>query len=231
MSELTIHYSFTFGDGRRIDHPVRLDEETLAPLEPLPGTPPEWTWLERHQCDGCRLDTERHPLCPAALRLIGPARHFGDVLSYERVHLRVTTREREVTAETSSQAAVSSLLGLLMATSGCPHTAFLRPMARFHLPLASEEETIYRAASMYLLAQYFRKREGRTTDLELRGLVDLYRGVAEVNRGMVQRLREASEKDSTVNAVVLLDLFTKSLPAAVDDALEELRPLFDTYLD
>ena len=231
MNELTIHYRFTFGDGRRIDHPVRLNPETALPLEPLPETPPEWTWLGRHQCEGCRLDTERHPLCPAALRLIGPAREFGDVLSYERVEVRVETPERVITAETSSQAAVSSLLGLLMATSGCPHTAFFRPMARFHLPLANEEETIYRAASMYLLGQYFRHHEGRTTDMTLEGLVDAYRGVAEVNRGMVKRLREASEKDSTVNAVVLLDLFTKSLPAAVEDALEELRPLFDAYLD
>jgi hypothetical protein len=31
----------------------------------------------------------------------------------------------------------------------------VKPMARFHLPLASEEETIYRATTMYLLAQYF----------------------------------------------------------------------------
>lgn len=231
MTELTIHYSFTFGDGRRLDYPVRLDAETLAPLEPLPKAPPEWTWVSRHQCEGCRLDPDRHPLCPAALRLIGPARDFGDVLAHERVVLRVETRERVVTTETSSQTAVSSLLGLLMAASGCPHTAFFRPMARFHLPLASEEETIYRAASMYLLGQYFRNREGRTPDLELTGLVDLYRRLAEVNRGMAQRLREASREDSTVNAVVLLDLFTKSLPAAVDDALEELRPLFDAYLD
>jgi len=231
MTELTIHYRFTFGDGRRIDYPVRLNPETAAPLEPLPEAPPEWTWLGRHQCEGCRLDTDRHPFCPAALRLIGPARDFGDVLSYERVEVRVETRERVVTAETSSQAAVSSLLGLLMATSGCPKTAFFRPMARFHLPLASEEETLYRAASMYLLGQYFRDQEGRSVDLTLEGLVDAYRRVAEVNRGMVKRLREASEQDSTVNAVVLLDLFTKTLPAAVEDALEELRPLFDAYLD
>ena len=43
-------------------------------------------------------------------------------------------------------------------------------MAQFHLPLANDSETIYRAASMYLLAQYFLKREGRDADLEIEGL-------------------------------------------------------------
>ena len=37
-----------------------------------------------------------------------------------------------------------------MALSGCPVLEQLKPMARFHLPFASVEETIYRAASMYL---------------------------------------------------------------------------------
>ena len=57
-----------------------------------------------------------------------------------------------------------------MATSGCPHMDFFKPMARFHLPLANAEETVYRATSMYLLAQYFLQREGKEADMELEGL-------------------------------------------------------------
>ena len=36
--------------------------------------------------------------------------------------------------------------GLIMATAGCPWTDRLRPMARFHLPFATEAETVYRDA-------------------------------------------------------------------------------------
>lgn len=230
MQPLIIRYAFVFHDGRRIEHPVVLDPQTLTPSGPPPDPAPEWTRLEHHCCPGCRLDPAEHTYCPAALRLVRPAEAFADILSYEQVRVEVETAERRVTQETTTQAAVSSLLGLLMATSGCPETAPFKPMARFHLPLASEAETIYRAASMYLLGQYFRHRDGLGVDLDLNGLVRTYQRLAMVNRGMARRLREASRRDSTVNAVVLLDLFTKSLPAAVEGALAELRPLYSAYL-
>ncbi len=56
-------------------------------------------------------------------------------------------------AETTAQQAMSSVLGLIMATAGCPWTDRLRPMARFHLPFASEAETVYRSVCMFLLAR------------------------------------------------------------------------------
>jgi hypothetical protein len=82
-------------------------------------------------------------------------------------------------------------------------------MARFHLPLASTEETVYRATSMFLLAQYFAYR---------------------VNRAMAERLRSASEQDAAVNAIVILDLLAKALPDAILDSLTEVRHLFSSYL-
>jgi hypothetical protein len=33
-----------------------------------------------------------------------------------------------------------------------------------------------------------------------------------------------------VNAVILLDMFAKSMPLAIDDSLEEIRYLFKPYL-
>ncbi len=56
-------------------------------------------------------------------------------------------------AETTAQQAMSSVLGLIMATAGCPWTDRLRPMARFHLPFASDAETLYRSISMFLLSR------------------------------------------------------------------------------
>ena len=69
------------------------------------------------------------------------------LVSFDTVGVTVTQAERTVYAETSAQQAMSSVLGLIMATSGCPWTDHLRPMARFHLPFASEAETVYRSVS------------------------------------------------------------------------------------
>jgi hypothetical protein len=120
-------------------------------------------------------------------------------------------------------------MGLIIATSGCPHTAFFRPMARFHLPLATEAETLYRAVSMYLLAQYFLKNEGRPADLDLAGLKNIYANVGIVNRAVADRIRNATKKDSAINALVLLDVFTMALPFAIEDSLQDLRYLFTPY--
>ena len=94
------------------------------------------------------------------------------------------------------------------------------------LPLSTEEETIYRAASMYLLDQYFKVSEGKSADMTLSGLTEIYKELQVVNRSLAQRLREASDSDATVNAVVLLDLIAKSLPYSITDSLQDIRYLF-----
>ena len=122
------------------------------------------------------------------------------------------------------------MLGLLNAVSGCPHLAYFRPMARFHLPLASREETIYRATSMYLLAQYFRSHNDQPPDFALHGLQEIYRNVQEVNASMVQRLRHATETDYMVNAVVFLDLYAMAVQQTIVDSLDGIRHWFFPYL-
>tara|TARA_B100000686_G_scaffold86198_1_gene93073 strand:- start:90 stop:251 length:162 start_codon:yes stop_codon:yes gene_type:complete len=47
------------------------------------------------------------------------------------------TDERCYVEHTTMTEAVSSLLGIYMVTSGCPVMDKLRPMVRFHLPLAT----------------------------------------------------------------------------------------------
>ena len=121
-------------------------------------------------------------------------------------------------------------MGLIMAVSGCPLTAYFRPMARFHVPWASQNETIYRATSMYLLAQYLRKRDGKVAELELDGLAKIYEDIRMVNHSFVERLRAACEQDSTINAIVVLDTQALTLPWAIESSLEELRPGFEAYL-
>lgn len=104
-------------------------------------------------------------------------------------------------------------------------------MARFHLPMASEIETIYRATSMYLLAQYFRCKAGAIPDLSLEGLRLRYVRLHEINIAMASRLRSVIDKDASVNAVVLLDMLAKAMPYSVADSTVELEHLFRAYLD
>jgi len=141
------------------------------------------------------------------------------------------TGEREIRVTTTAQRATSALLGLISATSGCPYTVYLKPMARFHLPFASEEETIYRAVSMYLLARYFQQGESGTLDVHLDGLTSIYRNLQIVNAATARRLRAAArEGDTAVNAIILLDLYAKALPAVIADSVDEVRYLFRDYL-
>jgi hypothetical protein len=151
------------------------------------------------------------------------------LLSYDEIHVDITTPQRHVSRETSAQKGVSSLMGLIMATSGCPHMEFFKPMARFHLPLSSVEETIYRATSMYLLAQYFLQKEGRKADMELEGLKKIYHNIKIINESMAGRLRAISDKDVALNSLVILDIFAQTLPFAIEESLEDVRYLFSSY--
>jgi hypothetical protein len=155
----------------------------------------------------------------------------GRYASHELVEAHIITEERIVMAKTTAQRAFSSLMGLRIVTSGCPHTLYFKPMARFHLPFATEDETVYRAVSMYLLAQYFRIQKHAQPDFQLEGLKKIYRNLQTVNQAVAQRLRTASDSDSIVNALVLLDLFAKSLPNAITDRLQDMSDMFQPYME
>ena len=222
-----IRYEFLLRDGSQRTFVVRLDAETLQDTTPIdPETAPSWARLGASQCEVCPLRVETSPLCPAAARLTPLIRSFSQVLSHERARVRVRFPEREVVKETAVKEGVGSLLGLYMATSGCPVLARLRPMVRFHLPFATRLETIFRAASTYLVGQFLAAKDGRQPDWALRGLGETYALVSRVNRAFAERLRSAVERDANLNALVQLDLFAKALPESLDEDLAELRFLF-----
>lgn len=211
--------------GFACDLSVVIDGETLSCVTPAPVARP-WTALGCQQCPNCPLDPAVTPLCPFAARIEPVVAPLGSLLSYERVELTADCGERLVSGTVTAQAAASSLIGLIGAVSGCPRTAFLKPMAWFHQPLATEEETIFRATAAYLVSQYFAHADGREPDWDLHGLKHHYEHLQQVNRAMAGRLRLAGEKDATVNAIVRLDMFAKAVPWSIDEILAPLRPLF-----
>ena len=229
MDIIEISYCFILGKQRREVFNLRLNANNITLIDESFCDLPEWTHLEFHQCVHCPLSSETHSNCPVAVSLANVIERFDNVVSYDEIDLEVITNERHVSQHTTAQRGLSSLLGLLFATSGCPHTDFLKPMACFHLPLASEEETIFRAAGMYLLAQYFLKQDGKQSDLELVGLKQMYDDLHVINTMIAKRLKSTVSTDSSVNAVILLDMFTNLMPFVIDDHLDEIRNLFNAY--
>ncbi len=173
----SITYIIDFLDGQQLVVPLILDKKTLALQRTSQAPPPAWAELEFEQCPNCPLDPDLHPWCPVAVHMSDTLTPFNDFLSYEMVNVTIETRERRYQKQVALQDAVSSLIGIVMATSGCPVMDHLRPMVRTHLPFASSTETLYRIISMYLTAQYFRKRRGLEADWDLEHLVKLYEDV------------------------------------------------------
>lgn len=230
MDPIQIIYRFGLGLDRFEEFEILLDPDTIEIIDQTTEVLPPWTALEFHQCSHCPFTSDTHPHCPLAVTLVKVIGRFNNVVSHNEITLTVVTNERQLFQNTTAQKGISSLVGLLFAASGCPHTSFFKPMARYHLPLASEDETYYRATAMYLLAQYFLHTEGKKADLELEGLKKIYQNLHLLNTMVAERIRSATRSDSSVNAVVLLDMITNLMPFILDEQLDKIRHLFSSYL-
>ncbi|MEA3161139.1 MAG: hypothetical protein QOD95_2687 [Gammaproteobacteria bacterium] len=224
--ELYIRYRFDLPDGSKKHLDLNFAAADFRLSNPTPIEPPFWTELKFSQCANCPLSTAEYAHCPAALHMAPAVESLKALVSFDVVGVTVTQAERTVHADTTAQQAMSSVLGLSMATSGCPWTDRLRPMARFHLPFASEAETVYRSVCMFLLA---RELVGVGEAHGFARLTDLYENLHVVNRDMSRRLGAATRTDPARNAMALLDSYTTLLPAALESSLQELKPLFGAW--
>jgi uncharacterized protein DUF6901 len=221
-----IRYRFDLPDGSQTTLDFSFDALDFRLSNAAPAAPPFWTDLKFNQCANCPLDAALHPRCPAALHMAQVVEPLKALVSFDTVGVTVAQAERTIYAETTAHEAMSSVLGLIMATAGCPWTDRFRPMARFHLPFASEAETVYRSLCMYLLA---RELAGASHAHGFAELQKLYDNLHVVNRDMSRRLGAAAQTDPARNAMALLDACVTLVPAALDSSLEELRPLFDAW--
>ncbi len=229
MDLIEIQYVFKF-NGLHETVDIKLDADNLELVNKPALDLPAWARLKFHQCPHCSLDSGTHLFCPIAGSLVDVVARFDKILSYDEVDLEIITSERKVCQRTTAQRGISSLLGVLFSASGCPHTAFFKPMVRFHLPMATPQETIFRATGMYLLAQYLREKQGLKVDSELTGLSQIYKNLNVLNIHIAARLRSITQTDSSVNAVIMLDVFTHAVPIVIEDHLEEILYLFKPYL-
>lgn len=195
--------------------------------------PAAWTRLSCVQCPHCSLDSVLHPQCPPARNLVAVVDCFKADISYENCVCHVRTDAREYAKRSSLFEGLSSLIGLTMATSGCPHLDMLRPMAYTHLPFANVGESFVRSLGTYLVAQFLRQRTGLPPDWSLERLGALYEAVSTVNRAFMGRLRCIDGiSDVSLNALVSLDCFAVFTAFSLEQSsLSELRAVFAPYLE
>lgn len=205
----------TYSHTHIVGNPLPVNEQKL----------PEWTRLEFEQCKGCQWNkTDR---CPVAIGLEKPAGLLGKLKSFEPIEVIVETQERTYSKKTTVQEGLSSLFGLIMATSGCPSFDFLKGLAWYHLPFSSFEETLFRSVSAYFIMNHLQGRSRSQQQAE-EDMKELYRVIKLTNTGITHRLRAgaAPQSDSPMNAVVILDSFGALVPMSVDEGLSSLREIF-----
>jgi hypothetical protein len=230
MEEHTrFNYKFELSNGEEIRFELDLDEDLSIVNYPAESLPP-WVRLGYQQCPNCPLNPEETPQCPVAVNLVPVFEKFRNIVSHQQATITIDTDDRTYKRTDDVQRGLSSLMGVLMASSGCPILDKLRPMVRTHLPFSSLRETIYRAVSMYILAQHFRERKNLEAEYSLDGLKKIYDEITQVNYALSGRVRSYYSSDANINALIILNCMAEYTTITLeDDLLDEIERLFSAY--
>lgn len=226
MKKTEFVYKLIPQNGPQLTLKIEIDENLK--LIPEDKQAPDWTKLDHFQCANCPYNTTDIPHCPVAVNISQLVEHFSNVKSYEALEIEVTTKERIYSKKTDTQEGLFSILGLIMATSGCAHLDFLRPMAKYHLPFSSSEETIIRSVSLYLLGQYFNAKKGFEFDTTLEKLNKQYGEITHINKGILARIRSLTDSsgDADSNAITILQTLGQLLSMAIKKDLNNYAEIF-----
>jgi hypothetical protein len=226
-NDIFFDYSFEWSDRPAARFTMTLDPGNLTLIQPAGIVPAPWTSLSKEQCPCCPLEEGEHPNCPVAVNLQELVTAFKDRVSFDDCTVRCVTPQRAYLKSTSVMDGLASIFGIVMATSGCPIMDFLKPMARFHLPFATIEETTMRSTSMYLLCHYFTHCEDPDKCFNFEHLENHYNQVQEVNEGLLARINSLGHNDADKNALVTLHSLSQFLSIEIDYSLEALAILFE----
>jgi len=223
MPEQTYRYTFVFQQGDVFEYVVRLDSEgRLLPC--AQERAPAWSELGYYQCSHCPLTPPDTPYCPIARNIAEPVVLFNNINSFTPCTVTCHALHRQVTKQTVVQEGLASILGIVMATSGCPLMDFLRPLARFHLAFATVDEAIFRVAAMYLLHHFF--KTDQSTPISLEQIKQHYGLVKEVNRNMLARIKNSAKSDADKNAIVSLNSLAQIFELELDSQLTSISGYF-----
>lgn len=225
---MLIEYIFNFEDGREFHFPIAIDSGSMTLISSVNEEFPDWAKLEQNQCGNCPLEREDYPYCPAAKNLCRLVEATKNELSHSRADVTVVTAERTYQKETDLQTGLFSIMGLLIALSECPHFAPLKPLARFHLPFATMEETLFRTCGSYLLECHLR---GKPLEMSLDKLEHYYQHLATVNTGIIKRIKSASEGDADRNAVIMLGMLSQMFAVEYQTNFSSLNEIINCNND
>ncbi|MBT3310354.1 MAG: hypothetical protein HN382_12620 [Gammaproteobacteria bacterium] len=229
---MEIEYIFRFSKGRIEQFNLQFDDEDLSLQSGLGEVSEEpWMVLSNHQCKGCSLDQQTSPLCPVAANLGGMIRPFKEEISHTEVEVEVLFRERKISKCCDLQQGIRSMMGLVMATSGCPLLDKLRPMAYLHQPFSTMDETLFRSVSSYLMAQFLHPSDNQQHNFDLEGVRQLFNDITLTNESFALRIQSIGGRDANINALLGLDIAVKIGGMSVDsDWLEKVKPLFSGFI-
>jgi len=228
MGESTylIIYDLRCGDDFETQFKIRLDPHTFSIIPFEMESKPKWTVLTYEQCECCPLDVIARTYCPIAVNISGIVDEFKNRISIEECKVRCRTPERVYMKKTNLMEAITSIFGIIMATSGCPVLDVFRPMARFHLPFSTGEETTFRAVSMFLLRDYFNSNGSKSPADVMKTLEHHYAQVKQVNEGLYSRITNISSEDADKNAIVMLHSLSQLLCMEATCNVNSLAYLF-----
>ncbi len=221
-------YHIELEDGQSSHFHIALDPVTLT-METASTAPyPAWTELSYKQCACCPLSSDTTKYCPVAVNITDLVNGFKNILSHKNCTVKCETIDRTYFKKTSAMEALTSVFGIVMATSNCPVMNFLKPMARFHLPFASVEETTVRTTSFFLLSQYFDFKKGLVKEFDFDRLEKRYAKVQKVNEGLLERIHSLGNMDADKNAIITLHSISQFLSGEMEFSLNTISDLFDT---
>ena len=225
------NYDIELEDGQSTRFHIALDPLTLTMLPVSPEPYPPWTQLSYKQCECCLLSPKTYLYFPIAVNITELVDRFKDILSHKNCMVVCETVDRNYSKKTSAMEGLTSVFGIVMATSNCPVMNFLKPMARFHLPFSSVEETTARSTSLFLLSQYFEYKKGHVNSFDFDKLEKSYARVQLVNEGFLERIRSLGNRDADKNAIITLHSLSQFLSMEMDFSLTTIAHLFKRGTD
>lgn len=219
-------YIINFEDGTSNSFALEVDPVSFIIKDDDSVDGPDWARLDFEKCQHCPYNSADKKYCPVAKNLAQATAAFREERSFKKVMAFVKGEERVYGKKTDLQTALFSLFGLIMASSSCSHLQMFKPMARFHLPFSSVEETSVRAIGMYLIAQYLESLKNPEHKIGLDDLIAKYKNISLVNQGIIKRIRAVKGADANQNAVLALDGFASILPVEISTGLAELKNIF-----
>ncbi len=220
----TISYEFEFEDKTQWKYDLQFeDDQRLVPVPTKANR--SWTKLEHHQCSHCPLKSSEHPQCPVARDIDNIIEESKACFSYKVATVTVRTPERDYVKTAPTQQGLQSIFGLIMASSACPHLSWLRPLARFHLPFAGLDETLFRVLSLQLLSEFFAKQRLNSSE-SAENLAKMYKAVQIVNHTFIGRIRSYCSGDADKNALAGLDLFVQLFELHQQSDFQPLQKYF-----